>query len=237
MSEKTRLCLVMGTPMLIRHFQPTTGHKRVFVLEVRMSEYRLGINTFTSKEAIRKFVSVILHSHRPGDKLHGDEAQIISQLLTWHPDADQKMGIGIDYIFIGKDDFNGPCFWVKRLDGTQTDFSFRICIYGDPSKYQQFCSACRAAVEDQTSKYYQPGFDTHHTGTSFAKIVAEFVEFNHLDVENIQLQEGDGMMTRRFVDNNLASLFQLHHHQCAQLESIPRDMHKEITRAQKAQHA
>ena len=198
-----------------------------------MTTYKLGNRVFTSKELIRKYISSILHGHNFGEVIKGEEAEIISELLTWHPDADQKIGIGVKLIFIGKDNFNGPCFWVLRQDGTKTDFSYRICIYGDPSKYQQFCSACRSAIEDQTMQYYQPGYDTHHAGFTFSEIVKGFIDHYQFDINKIEFQEGDMVMNRRFVDNKLVELFKVYHQERAVLKSIPRETHKLITREQK----
>ncbi|XP_068643631.1 protein DCL homolog, chloroplastic-like [Aristolochia californica] len=81
------------------------------------------------------FVRMILHSGRyeSGDRLSPEhEKTILERLLPFHPDAQKKIGCGIDYITIGyHPDFDSSrCLFIVRKDGEMVDFSYWKCIKG-----------------------------------------------------------------------------------------------------------
>ncbi|XP_020519525.1 protein DCL, chloroplastic isoform X1 [Amborella trichopoda] len=106
------------------------------------------------------FVRMILHSgkYESGDKLSSEhETIILEKLLPYHPEADKKIGPGVEFITRGyvcwcfrnttlmlildtrwilvKIDYhpdfeNSRCLFLMRKDGTEVDFSFWKCIKG-----------------------------------------------------------------------------------------------------------
>ncbi|XP_068638243.1 protein DCL, chloroplastic-like [Aristolochia californica] len=81
------------------------------------------------------FVRMILHSGRyaSGDKLSPEhEKTILERLLPYHPEAQKKIGCGLDYITIGyHPDFDSSrCLFIVRKDGEMIDFSYWKCIKG-----------------------------------------------------------------------------------------------------------
>ncbi|KAG9450998.1 hypothetical protein H6P81_010963 [Aristolochia fimbriata] len=81
------------------------------------------------------FVRMILHSGRyeSGDRLSPEhEKTILERLLPYHPEAEKKIGCGIDHIIVGyHPDFDSSrCLFIVRKDGEIVDFSYWKCIKG-----------------------------------------------------------------------------------------------------------
>lgn len=61
---------------------------------------------------------------------------MLRELLDLHPDAAEKIGVGVDHFFVGRtgdgDRFNvrpdATGIWIRRTDGSEVDFSYRTCI-------------------------------------------------------------------------------------------------------------
>ncbi|GAB2222430.1 hypothetical protein Drorol1_Dr00013648 [Drosera rotundifolia] len=77
----------------------------------------------------------ILHGkkYQFGDKLnHRHHRALTMLLLPYHPDYEEKIGCGVDYITIGHHPQfeESRCFFIVRKDGTVVDFSYWKCIKG-----------------------------------------------------------------------------------------------------------
>ncbi|KAL9248785.1 DCL, chloroplastic-like protein [Drosera capensis] len=77
----------------------------------------------------------ILHGkqYQFGDKLNDRHHRaLIMLLLPCHPDYEEKIGCGVDYITIGHHPQfeESRCFFIVRKDGTVVDFSYWKCIKG-----------------------------------------------------------------------------------------------------------
>ena len=88
----------------------------------------LGVVTFNSKTAARDFFQAMLHRYAVGDRVSSEDQTPLSELLKRHPDAPQKIGVGIDHFEVLSADFATQCFHVFRTDGTFEDFSFHTCV-------------------------------------------------------------------------------------------------------------
>ncbi|PSR99775.1 Protein DCL like [Actinidia chinensis var. chinensis] len=81
------------------------------------------------------FVRMILHSGKygSGDRLSPEhEKTILEKLLPYHPEFEEKIGCGVDYITVGyHPDFEtSRCMFIVRKDGELVDFSYWKCIKG-----------------------------------------------------------------------------------------------------------
>jgi hypothetical protein len=106
-----------------------------------------------TRKELRQYVSAILHSGIVGqvDKKH--EA-FFRLLLQRHPAVTEKIGCGVDHFEIRPNQFRSPAFWIVRVDGTETDFSFNVCINGKGhSRRAVVHNAFRSAVVDQISEF------------------------------------------------------------------------------------
>lgn len=108
----------------------------------------------TQTEALAHFRSML---HRYADNAcledradHDDLVALLERYDGVISDGPSKIGPGIDSFFrrrnIGEN-YSTPGFWVRRVDGTETDFSFPAAVRGEPKTWQQeFYDACRNAV-------------------------------------------------------------------------------------------
>ncbi|KAL7155052.1 hypothetical protein ABFS83_03G048200 [Erythranthe nasuta] len=81
------------------------------------------------------FVRMILHSgkYESGDRLSPEhEKTIIERLLVYHPECEEKIGSGVDYVTIGyHPNFEcSRCLFIVHKDGELVDFSYWKCIKG-----------------------------------------------------------------------------------------------------------
>lgn len=85
---------------------------------------------------------------------------MLRELLDLHPDAAEKIGVGVDHFFVGKtsdgDKFNvrsdATGIWIQRTDGSKVDFSYRTCIISHTPE-SDAKEGLRLAVEDRRLAY------------------------------------------------------------------------------------
>lgn len=82
---------------------------------------------------------------------HEDLVALLERYDDAINESPSKTGCGINYFFRRRNKGEGwssASFWVRRLDGTETDFSFISAVKGVPrSPGADFYQACRTAVE------------------------------------------------------------------------------------------
>lgn len=81
---------------------------------------------------------------------HDDLIALLERFDGVEFDQPSKIGVGVSE-FIRKrnvfDGFSTPSFWVRRVDDSETDFSYIWAVKGEPkSNAQEFYDACRATV-------------------------------------------------------------------------------------------
>ena len=82
---------------------------------------------------------------------HNDLVALIERYDDAITDGPAKAGVGINLFFRRRNVGEGwstPSFWIRRNDGSETDFSYISAVKGQPkSDAANFYAACRAAVE------------------------------------------------------------------------------------------
>jgi hypothetical protein len=64
-----------------------------------------------------------------GTEIIGNDATFLANLLQQHPDAARKIGAGVAFFTVEPNpQFGHPEFWLHRIDGTATNFSFLRCL-------------------------------------------------------------------------------------------------------------
>jgi hypothetical protein len=109
----------------------------------------LGHRTFPTKKAAKEYFRALLEGHVAGDILCVGSPHFadVRALLERHPDRVQKVGCGIQSFSIRLDSNKNKMFWLRRIDGTETDFSFYSCVKGrGPSLRQEFAEAARFSI-------------------------------------------------------------------------------------------
>ena len=91
--------------------------------------YTLGGITFTSKRNVREHASSVLNRAGLGEVLQGGDEAFARALLSHHPEAPRKHGVGVDSIVVALiKEWGTRNFLVLREDGTTDNWSIKKCI-------------------------------------------------------------------------------------------------------------
>lgn len=191
--------------------------------------------SFKSKSEATAYFKEMLNRYNDGDELNADDDAILFELLQRHPEASDKIGVGVKRIYRDRTPFHPTsCFHIERTDGTTTDFSYPSCISGNTSSLaQRFYEACRFAVSQDLIKQKEKLFkeaggimtckktgaeitineaDYRHTTPKFREIVGNFItEYNITISPALVTDSTDMQYVVRFVDSNIESLFKKYH--------------------------
>lgn len=94
----------------------------------------LDTRTFLKREDARNFFSAMLNKYKPGDRVSDVDTLDLSELLKRHPEALEKIGVGIAHFEVQRADYSTQCFRVVRTDGTSSNFSYQKCVAPDARK-------------------------------------------------------------------------------------------------------
>lgn len=118
--------------------------------------YTIGAHTFSGKDKIREHARRILDRHEPESPISGPAAAFLKELLARHPNYGRKVGVGVREIFVRinwkAEGYENRCFWIRREDGTETDFSYTECIWPTDHR-KKFLIACRNAIREQVREF------------------------------------------------------------------------------------
>jgi hypothetical protein len=90
----------------------------------------IGTRTFDTKGAAEKFIQEILYRRPLLAPIDGPDHAFLLALLSKHPDAVKKIGVGVKHFTVEKSIGGTQCFYITRVDGTREDFSFGKCLKG-----------------------------------------------------------------------------------------------------------
>ena len=203
-----------------------------------MATYAIAGENFTSQTAVAARVRSLCDATPLRSALVGQDGAFMLELLTRHPDAEQKLGCGISHIEVRQSPvFRSREFWLCRLDGTETDFSYRKCIR-PPPPLRDFTLAARFEIFEQVVALKRLAFfgkqfltcpvtnaqidwaNCHmdHAAPTFAQLVTAFFP----DPASVKTtgHGADGSTTRAFVDRTLAASWQTYHARYAQLRAV-----------------
>jgi hypothetical protein len=122
----------------------------------------IGPRLFPTKDAAKEHYRAILYRHLIGRRIPEPDATELAWLLERHPEVDQKIGAGIDYLSVRDALYGKRCFEVVRIDGTSTDFSFGSCVDGRaPSPLTEALNALRAEVTEDILRSKREWFRKH----------------------------------------------------------------------------
>ena len=86
-----------------------------------------GIEYATKKDAIAHF-RAMLNRYDIGDKVSAADQAELHDLIKRHPEAETRIGIGVESFNVRDGGYNTQCFSITRPDGTTRNFAFRDCI-------------------------------------------------------------------------------------------------------------
>jgi hypothetical protein len=204
-----------------------------------MTGYTLGGLTYRTQADVATACKNLLRWY-PGTTLDERATAFLTDLLAMHPDAEQKIGVGIDHFEIRKNrGFPSNGFYLVRVDGSETDFSYRKCLC-PPTDWGRAMAALRYAVEPQIRRFVLLAFrdgpvvcelsgvlmrspseaEVDHGFESFAELAAKFVELEGgLDVIELAPQI-DGKIGARMADTAQRERWREYHEQHAFLNVV-----------------
>lgn len=182
---------------------------------------------------------------------HEDLVALLERFDDAHPEEQSKIGCGIDSFFRRfniKDGFPNSSFWVRRTDGTETDFSYIWAVKGvAKGRAAEFNDACRAAVRADLEAAKKAAFDAHadefgymqceltgnpvsihnahldHAWPTFGMLVTTFRAARGWAKEipeGVLTLPGDAQTTTEFVQADVTQAFRDFHHQSATLRIV-----------------
>ncbi|MES2055995.1 MAG: DCL family protein [Pseudomonadota bacterium] len=94
----------------------------------------LDTRTFAKQGDASSYFGAMLQGYQPGERVSDEDAADLACLLKRHPEADEKIGDGIDHFEVQIADYSTQCFRVVRTDGTWARFSYHTCIAPDVTR-------------------------------------------------------------------------------------------------------
>lgn len=204
----------------------------------------IGKKEFKFQKNALAFFKEILNSHRVNKTIEGEEHYFLLALLERHPEAIQKIGVGVERFYKAPTEMGTSCFWLERSDGSKTDFSYITAVTAKgKSLYQEFAEACRNTIRadliktkeeffkqnaDENEKVeceitgekiaiYESHLD-HKKPLTFQILVSTFITANNISISKEMLSTAqDGQFETEFIDQTIKEKFKKYHHEMAQL--------------------
>ena len=180
-----------------------------------------------TKKAQKEKCREILYRDNP---IINEDYDFIMAILNMHPDSEQKKGAGVTEFYRDNiDKWAGRCFFLKRTDGTSTDFSFNKCIDKYNPETQQK-KAGRTCVSELILKVRSDfSKDIHHHFLSYDDIFANWKKENpDADLQiNSSMDNHTGVF---FTNAETVKSFYDYHATHAVLLQVSKEEHKKIHR-------
>lgn len=170
--------------------------------------FTIAGSQFRTKKAAKAFVAQLRDGYSDGVSISGLDASFLAELLTLHPEAEDKIGCGVSHFSVATDTVFGRTrhFVVHRQDGSSTDFSFHACFDGRKDRRDRL-EALRRAVEPSVLRFRDSQFasgavscpflgcqlqpDTCHVDhvspQTFLALVESWLAARRMDILHIQL--------------------------------------------------
>ncbi|ARD13737.1 MULTISPECIES: DCL family protein [Pseudomonas] len=200
--------------------------------------YWLGPFEYRSKQELLERLKHFVRTADIGEVIHPVAIQKLRLLLALHPDADRKIGVGVDHFRIDRNDLAGQGLRVVRLDGSTDNFSYKRCVTGvAQSHHGKVCEALRFVVRPQldafraglvwpvrcgiTGSIIAHANDLHiDHKVAFWRLLEQFCHAYQIDLPSLEVS-GSGMELV-LVDHDVAHAFSAFHLAHAQLQPASR---------------
>jgi hypothetical protein len=204
--------------------------------------YVVGGLPFPRKQDVTDAVRKILYQYRPGEIVGILHHDFLLSLLGFHKHCKQKIGGGVLAFTVETNPLfpSQTGFWITRLDGSRTDFSFVECISPAPA-IRCLKSAMRQEIAAQVIAAKNAVFDKsprcacpisgdslsrdnchvdHEPPDTFDVIADRFIAAMDINPETIEMTGGDGVVGEEFVDRALALAWSDFHARHAKLRMV-----------------
>lgn len=208
----------------------------------RKKKTQIMDKVFETQKELKEYVQNILYAYKPNQPLSLKDFQFMRLFLNNHPDAYEKIGDGIETIWIQENVVNrgkSRGFWFKRINGSIDNFSYKVCIGSPPLVTSHFLMACREAIDSYVNAYREKAFqeveklrcpitgefitlkDSYvaHSPLHFKELAELFKKNEDLTLsEQLFKVHGDGDFTMSFADEALREKWIKYHYENATLE-------------------
>lgn len=152
-----------------------------------MSSIVIGPHAFVSKSDAKQYMRDLLSLYQPGHKLTPEHFELVASLIQRHPEAAQKIGVGIRYISVQKHpEFRTKCMIIHREDGTSTDFSYITCIEARQKTMRaRMLDAMRYAVKEQILRFKWAKFGAK-TNVVTCELTGEPVGWDNCHIDHVK---------------------------------------------------
>ncbi len=94
----------------------------------RAQPVEIGGRKFAKKGDALAHLQSMLKSYSVGERVSSQDGAFLLDAIKNHPNAEEKIGVGIDHFFVRRADYRTRCFWVQRTDGSEEKFSYKSCV-------------------------------------------------------------------------------------------------------------
>jgi len=194
----------------------------------------------TTKIELKKQIQKILNKSKINRVLDAKEFELVYSVLKMHPNSKSKIGCGVKSIYIKKNYYKNNGFFIERIDGTKTDFSYLKCLNGD-NKLNEIKAMFRTAIRPQIISFRNNAFKTKaylkcpitgeyvsehncnidHFIPSFFELFYVFINENNVDLNQIKVGgKEDGFQEYYFIDKTLERKWKKFHKKFANLRVL-----------------
>ncbi|HBP0512555.1 DCL family protein [Pseudomonas aeruginosa] len=197
--------------------------------------YWLGPFQYSSKQELLERLKVFVATAPVGRVSHKIAIQKLHLLIALHPDAERKIGSGVDHFKIERNVLGaGQGLRLVRSDGTEESFSYKRCITGvRQSSYGKVCEALRFSVRSQLIAFRETlrlptkcaisGEDIVHRSDlhidhkiPFWRLLLDFSETHRVDLTQLDtVGSGEALA---LVDQEISEAFEAFHLTHAELQ-------------------
>ncbi len=212
-------------------------------------QFTLGEFTYSSKNELKLRLSKYLQATPSGHVITDySKIKLLTDLLYLHYDYSRKIGLGIKFFFVKRNDVgSGKCFAIRRTDDSIETFSYKSCLDGDTqTKKAKTLEALRFVIKGHMRAYRESliypthcalsnepinsPFELHvdHVNPTFYEIVTEYLHSKSMELEDIKIiGNGESIKLR---NRNISEEFYRFHAGKAVYQALTRDAHIEKTK-------
>ena len=226
-------------------------------MENKKSKYVINGEEFSTLNELRLRIRAIRDTYPDNVYINPNDLAFMCDVLKRHESADFKAGCGVVAMYVKTVPLyrNNRCFWLVRKDGSETDFSFEMCLRNKPeSRLIKFKRACRSAISEEMYMFKNVFFSNktkfcaecpftgevitpsqshvdHAPPWTFEKIVSAFIRNYSINVDTVKIRGiREDKMLRNEIDDDLKQQFIDYHNERAKLRVISKKANLSIVK-------
>ena len=205
-------------------------------------------NEEITKVKIKKIIQTILNNSNLNEWLNEEEHEIILELLKNHPNYNTKKGNGIKGFKIQYNHYKKRGFYLYRIDGTFTDFSYLQCLNPQTLLFK-IKKACRNSIQEYIISFKIRSFqnsnsvkceisgkeltfntcEVDHYNPTFKEIFEEWISNKKITYGDINNSQDNNELTS-FTNKELNQSFKEFHNKVANLRILSPEINRELER-------